>query len=444
MIPTMPVPAMNASPSYWMPFTANRAFRQSPRMLVSASGFQYRDDRGRELLDGFSGLWCSGAGHARPRIVEAIREQSGKLDYAIAFQVGHPLAFELAERLCALAPDGIEHVFFSNSGSEAVDTALKIALAWHRARGDAGRARLIGRLRGYHGVGFGGISVGGIAPNRQAFSAGLLPQTDHLPDTHDRERQAFSRGQPEWGAERADALLELIRLHGADSIAAVIVEPVAGSTGILPPPKGYLERLRAICSEHGILLIFDEVITAFGRVGDAFASQRFGVTPDIITTAKGLTNGAVPMGATLVSREIHDELMQGPPQAIELFHGYTYSAHPLACAAALACLDLYDEEDLFRQARESESDFEQRLHDLRDLPHVVDIRNFGLMGAIELESRSDAPGARGLDAHIAAFEQGLVIRNGMDTIQIAPFLAADDEYYDRLFGVLRRVLAELP
>lgn len=425
---------------YWMPFTANRAFKKDPRLIVSAEGFHYQTDDGRTLLDSFSGLWTTGLGHCHPRIVEAVREQVGRLDYTASFQVSHPAVFELADRLVRMAPDGLDHCFFVNSGSESVDTALKIALAWQRQRGEGTRTRFIGRERGYHGVNFGGTSVGGIPGNRAMFSGSLLPNVSHLPHTHDLEHNGFSRGQPAWGAHLADDLERLVSFHGAATIAAVIVEPVAGSTGILPPPVGYLERLRDLCTQYGILLIFDEVITAFGRVGAAFGAERFDVTPDIITTAKGLTNGVIPMGAVLVSSEIHDAFMTGPEHAIELAHGYTYSGHPVATAAALAALDIYEQEGVFEQARANEQRFEDALHSFGNSPNVVDIRNFGLMGVVELAPREGAPGERGLDVHVACFNNGLMVRNGGDTIQFSPFLTATPDYFDQVFDLFGKSL----
>jgi beta-alanine--pyruvate transaminase len=419
--------------AYWMPFTANRQFKKAPRLLASAEGMYYRDTDGREVLDGTAGLWCVNAGHARPRIVEAIRRQAETLDYAPSFQMGHPLPFVLAERLAEIAPAPLRHVFFTNSGSESVDTALKIALAYHRVRGEGQRTRLIGREKGYHGVGFGGISVGGLANNRKFFGS-LLPGTDHLRHTLDLERNRFSRGLPRHGVELAEDLERLVQLHDASTIAAVIVEPVAGSAGVILPPEGYLKRLREICDRHGILLIFDEVITGFGRVGEAFASQRFGVTPDIITTAKGLTNGAAPMGAVLVSENIHRAFMSGPEEVIELFHGYTYSGHPLACAAALATLDTYQEEGLFRKAISLERYWEDAIHALRGLPHVADIRNIGLVGAIELESRPGAPGARGYEAFTRAFhEHALMVRCTGDVLALSPPLILEERHIDQIF-----------
>ncbi len=424
--------------SYWMPFTANRDFKKKPRVIVGAEGHWYRTDDGRKVYDMFSGLWTCGLGHCHPKIVEAVQKQVATLDYAMVFQAGHDRVFELAERVTGLAPDGLDHIFFTNSGSESVDTALKIALAYHRARGEGHRTRLIGRVRGYHGVNFGGMSVGGMSPNRKAFGASLLGNVDHMRHTWDLEHQAFSRGQPEWGEHLADDLERLAELHGGGNIAAVNVEPVAGSTGVLPPPVGYLERLREICDRHGILLIFDEVITAFGRVGDAFAAQRFGVKPDLVTMAKGLTNGVIPMGGVLVDAKIHDAFMQGPEGAIELFHGYTYSGHPMAAAAGVAAMDVYRDEGTFEQARALEGHFEELLHSFRDHALVKDVRNFGLMGAIELHSRDGAPGARGLEVHKKGYwEQDVMIRNGMDALQFSPFLNSDPDEMSRSFEKVR-------
>ncbi len=425
--------------AYWLPFTANRAYRAAPRLLTGAAGMHYRDDAGRELLDGISGLWCCNVGHCHPKIVEAIRRQAGEMDYATAFQIGHPTAFELARRLANLAPEGLNTVFFTNSGSESVDTALKIALAYHQARGEAGRTRLIGRERGYHGAGFGGTSVGGIGNNRKNFGP-LLPGVLHLPQTYDAEQQAFSRGQPAWGAHLADELERLIAVNHASTIAAVIVEPFAGSAGVLVPPVGYLERLREITAAHGIMLIFDEVITAFGRLGAATAAERFGVIPDIITTAKGLTGGAVPMGAVLVRDELRDTIVDAAPDAIEFFHGYTYSGHPLAAAAAMAALDVYADEQLFARARTLEPIFEAALHDLADKPHVRDVRNIGLAGAVELEPRPGAPAARASEAFARAFESGLLIRTTADVIAVAPPLIISEPQIAELAGKLGEVL----
>jgi len=439
---------MTVSPAgleaYWMPFTANRDYKKKPRIIVGAEGHYYFTDDGRKVYDTFSGLWTCGLGHCHPKIVEAVQRQVARLDYSMMFQAGHDRIFELAEKVTALAPESFKQIFFTNSGSESVDTALKIALGYHRARGEGHRTRLIGRERGYHGVNFGGMSVGGMSPNRKAFGASLLPCVDHLRHTWNLEHAAFSRGQPEWGGHLADDLERLAGLHDGGNIAAVIVEPVAGSTGVLPPPVGYLERLREICDKYGILLIFDEVITAFGRVGEAFGAQRFGVTPDIITMAKGLTNGVVPMGGVLVRESIHDAFMQGPEGAIELFHGYTYSGHPVAAAAGVAAMNVYRDEGTFEQSRSLEGHFEEVLHSFADHPLVKDVRNFGLMGAVELESRPGAPGARGMEVHKKCFwEQDLVLRNGMDTLQFSPFLNSDPDEMSRSFEKIRTVLDQL-
>ncbi|MYZ47400.1 aspartate aminotransferase family protein [Propylenella binzhouense] len=428
--------------AFWMPFSANRQFKQKPRMLVAAEGTRYRTADGREVLDGTSGLWCVNAGHGRRQIADAVHRQLTELDYAPAFQMGHPKAFELAARLITLTPPGIDHVFFTNSGSESVDTALKIALAYHRVRGEGSRFRLIGRERGYHGVNFGGISVGGIVTNRKMFGT-LLTGVDHIRHTHDIERNAFTRGQPAYGAELADDLERLVALHDASTIAAVIVEPVAGSTGVLLPPKGYLERLRAICDRHGILLIFDEVITGFGRLGTPFGADYFGVTPDIMTTAKGVTNGVVPMGAVFVKNEIYEAFMNGPEHLIEFFHGYTYSGNPVSCAAGLATLDIYQEEGLLTRGAELESYFADALHDLRGLPHVIDIRNCGMVGAVELEPIPGAPTKRAFTAFIEAFERGIMIRTTGDIIAISPPLIFEKSEIDELVGTLRDVIGKL-
>jgi beta-alanine--pyruvate transaminase len=428
--------------AYWMPFTANRQFKAKPRMMARAEGMYYTTDDGRKILDGFAGLWCCNAGHCRKPIVEAIQKQAATMDYAPAFQMGHPLAFELANRIVELAPGKLDHVFFCNSGSEAVDTALKIALAWQRARGEGARTRLIGRERGYHGVGFGGISVGGIVSNRKMFGT-QLAGVDHLPHTHLPDKNAFSRGQPEHGAYLADELERLVALHDASTIAAVIVEPMAGSTGVLIPPKGYLQRLREITKKHGILLIFDEVITAFGRVGTNFAADLFGVEPDMITFAKGVTSGTVPMGGVIVSTDIYQQFMTGAPGAIELFHGYTYSAHPLACAAGVATLQLYKDEGLFARAAKMAPKFEQALHSLKGAKHVIDIRNIGLVGGIELASREGAVGARGFETYLKCYERGVLVRNTADIIALAPALIVEDAQLDQIVSTLREVLGEI-
>lgn len=425
--------------AFWLPFTANRQFKANPRLLAKARGMYYWTPEGRQILDAVAGLWCVNAGHGRREITEAVASQLETLDYAPPFQMGHPGAFALANELVRIAPDGLDHVFFTNSGSESVDTALKIALAWHRARGEASRTRLIGRERGYHGVGFGGISVGGIAPNRKTWSGVLLPGVDHLPHTHDPARNAFSRGAPAHGAQLADELERLVTLHDASNIAAVIVEPIAGSAGVLIPPRGYLQRLREICDRHGILLIFDEVITGFGRTGAPFAAQEFGVTPDMITLAKGLTNGCVPMGAVLVSKAVYEAFMQGP-DGIELFHGYTFSAHPVACAAGLATLGLYQSEGLLTRAKSLAKYWEDAAHALRGLPHVIDVRNYGLILGLELESIPGKAGARAFDVFIKCFERGVLVRQTADIIALSPPLIIEQSQIDQIFGTLTAVL----
>jgi beta-alanine--pyruvate transaminase len=426
--------------AWWMPFTANRQFKRAPRLLVQAKGMHYVDQRRRRILDAVAGLWCVNAGHGREAIATAIAQQARELDYAPPFQMGHPAAFALARRLAALAPAPLGHVFFTNSGSEAVETALKMALAYHRARGEGQRTRLIGRERGYHGVNFGGISVGGMVANRRAFGP-LLPGVDHIRHTHDLARNAYSVGQPLHGVELADDLERLISLHDASTIAAVIIEPIAGSTGVLVPPVGYLQRLRDICTRHGILLIFDEVITGFGRTGQPFAAQTFGVTPDLMTLAKGLTNGTVPMGAVLAASQVHDALMQGPEQAIEFFHGYTYSAHPLACAAAEATLDVYAEEGLLTRAEQLAGLWAQGLHSLRGEPNVIDIRSYGLVGAVELAPHADGPTLRAMDVFLHCFEHGkLLVRTTGDTVALSPPLIVEPEQIDEVVAGLRAAL----
>ena len=419
--------------AFWMPFTANRAFKQQPRLLASAKGMHFTSVDGRQILDGTAGLWCCNAGHCRSSIIEAIRKTAGELDFAPTFQLAHPLPFELASRIAAIMPDRLNRIFFTNSGSESVDTALKIALAYHRSRGEGARTRLIGRERGYHGVGFGGISVGGIGGNRRQFGS-LLTGVDHLPHTHDLAANAFSRGQPAKGAHLADDLERIVALHGADTIAAVIVEPLAGSTGVLVPPQGYLERLREICTKHGIVLIFDEVITAYGRLGGATAAEVLGVTPDIITMAKGLTNAAVPMGAVAVRDEIHDTIVNGAPDGIELFHGYTYSGHPLAAAAALATLDLYRDEGLFQRAAELAPYWEDAVHSLRGKRHVIDVRNLGIVAGIELEPRPGAPTKRAMELFHKAFDSGLLVRVTGDIIALSPPLILEKAHIDEMVG----------
>lgn len=425
--------------AFWMPFTANRQFKQHPRLLATAKGMYYTSVDGREILDGTAGLWCVNAGHCREKITEAIQKQAATLDFAPTFQMGHPAPFALADRLAKLLPHDLNAIFFANSGSEAVDSALKIALAYHRVRGEASRTRLIGRERGYHGVGFGGISVGGIATNRKFFGS-LLPGVDHLPHTHNLEQNAFTRGQPQWGAHLADELERLVLLHDPSTIAAVIVEPIAGSTGVLIPPQGYLEKLRAICDRYGILLIFDEVITGFGRLGAAFATDYFGVLPDLITVAKGITNGAVPMGAVFARQYLYDAFMQGDERAIELFHGYTYSGHPLACAAAQATLDIYQQEELYERAQTLSPYWQEAMHSLRSIDGVIDIRNLGLVAGIELEPLPNQPGVRAYDTFVKCFEAGLLIRTTGEVIALSPPLIVEKSQIDRIVDILSTIL----
>jgi beta-alanine--pyruvate transaminase len=425
-----------------MPFTANRQFKKNPRLLVRAKGMHYWSHDGRQVLDGTSGLWCVNAGHARPEIADAVKEQLLELDYAPGFQMGHPRVFELAARLTALAPQGLDHVFFTNSGSESVDSALKIALAYHRVKSDGSRIRLIGRERGYHGVNFGGVSVGGMVANRKHFGA-LLAGVDHIRHTHDISRNAFTRGEPQHGVEFADDLERLVALHDASTIAAVIVEPVAGSAGVLIPPKGYLQKLRQICDKYGILLIFDEVITGFGRLGTAFGADYFGVTPDIMTTAKGLTNGVVPMGAVFVKKDIYESFMNGPEHLIEFFHGYTYSGNPASSAASLATLDIYQREGLLTRAAEMAKHWEDALFSLKGLPHVIDVRAIGLVGAVELESIAGEPAKRAFTGFLNAYEEGILIRTTGDTIAMSPPLIIEkgeiDFLVDKLAGVIKKL-----
>jgi beta-alanine--pyruvate transaminase len=440
---------MNAEPSpvhsrddldaFWMPFTANRHFKAAPRLLARASGMHYWTPEGRRVVDGVSGLWCVNAGHGRREITEAVTRQLNTMEYAPNFQMGHPGAFDLANRLVALTPPGLDRVFFTNSGSESVDTALKIALAYQRARGQPARTRLIGREKGYHGVGFGGMSVGGMTNNRKFFGSSMLPGVDHLGHTLDIEHNAFSRGLPRWGMHLANELERIVALHDASTIAAVIMEPIGGSAGVILPPVGYLKRIREICDKHDILLIFDEVITGFGRVGRPFAAQAFDVIPDLMTTAKGLTNGALPMGAVFAQRKIYDAFMQGPENAVELFHGYTYSAHPAACAAALATLDIYENEQLLTRAAALAPAWENAMHSMRGLPHVIDVRNFGLIGAVEFEPR-DRPGARAFDVFLQCFERGLMVRQTGDIIALAPPLIVEPAEIADMAEVLSEVI----
>lgn len=438
MLDKSPRPAVtvpNDLAAHWMPFTANRAFKKNPRLLAGAKDMHYITIDGRKIIDAAAGMWCCNAGHGRTEIAEAIGKQAAALDYAPPFQFGIPQAFELANRIADLAPAGLDHVFFCNSGSEAADTALKMALAYHQINGQGSRTRLIGRVRGYHGVGFGGTSVGGIVNNRKMFGT-LLTGVDHIPATYDREKQAFTKGEPEYGAHFAEELENLVALHGANTIAAVIVEPMAGSTGVIPAPKGYLKRLREITQKHGILLIFDEVITGFGRLGTPFAANFYGVTPDMMTTAKGITNGTVPCGAVFASRQVHDGLMVGPDNAMELFHGYTYSAHPVACAAGLATLDIYKDEGLLTRGAAIADYWRDALHSLKGLPHVVDIRNQGLMGAVELSPRDGVVGARGYDVMVDCFNTGLYFRMSGDSLALSPPLIVEKSHIDDIVSIL--------
>jgi beta-alanine--pyruvate transaminase len=429
-----------AMEAFWLPMTPNRQFKSRPRLFVGAEGMHYLTQDGRRILDGMAGLWCVNAGHGQRRIVEAIQTQAAKLDFVSSFQMSHPAAFELAGRLAEIAPSGLDHVFFTNSGSESVDTALKIARGYHRARGEASRIRFISRAKAYHGMGWGGLSVSGIVRHRRDFGP-LLPEVDHLSHTHSLEHAAFSRGQPSWGKHLADELEKLLSIHDPSTVAALIVEPVTGSGGVFPPPVGYLERLRDICDRHGILLIFDEVITGFGRVGAAFAANAFGVTPDLITCAKGMTNAAVPMGGVITSGKVYNALMAGPESTIELFHGYTYSAHPLACAAALAALDVYQDLGLFERARRIAPLWEAAAHALKDAPHVSDIRNIGLLAAIDLGPRDGAAGARGAECAGHCYDDGILIRASGDTLLLSPPLIIEEEQIEALFAAVRRALA---
>jgi beta-alanine--pyruvate transaminase len=427
---------------FFMPFSMNRAFKKAPRLLARAEGMYYYTPEGRKILDGTSGLWCVNAGHCRKQIVEAVQRGVATLDYSPPFQMGHPLAFEFAERLAPLLPKGMSKIFFTNSGSESVDTALKLALAYHRVRGEGHRVRLIGREKGYHGVNFGGTAVGGIVGNRKIFGA-LVTGVDHIRHTHDPAKNAFSRGQPKHGGELAEDLERLCQLHDPSTIAAVIVEPVACSAGVFVPPVGYLQKLREICDKHGILLIFDEVITAWGRLGRPFASERFGVIPDLITTAKGITNGTVPMGAVMMKESLYESFMTGPENAVEVPHGYTYSAHPLACAAGMGTMDVYEAEGLLTRVGTLEKTWEDAAHALRDCPNVIDIRNIGLIAAIELAPRDGKVGARGMEAHLKAFEKGLYMRVTGDTIALAPPLIVQQSEMDFIFSTVREVLKTL-
>ena len=428
---------------FWMPFTANRQFKAAPRLFAGASGMYYTTPEGRQVLDGTAGLWCVNAGHCRAPIVEAVQKQAATMDYAPPFNMGHPLAFEAASAVVRVAPAGMERVFFTNSGSESADTAIKMALAYHRARGEPGRRIIIGRDRGYHGVNIGGTMAGGIPGNRKAFPA-LMAGVDHIRATHDLARNAFSRGQPAHGAEFADELDRLVAFHDPSNIAAVIVEPMAGSAGVLIPPKGYLEKLAATCAKHGILLIFDEVITGFGRLGAPFAAQFFGITPDLLTCAKAINNAAVPMGAVIAKTSIYETITNAAPDGqIEFLHGYTYSSHPLACAALLATQQLYVDEQLFARANAMAPKFEAALHSLTGTKHVIDIRNLGLVGGIEFEPRAGAPGRRGLEAHIRCFEAGVLARFTGDILALSPPLIIEEAQIERIVETIRTVLASI-
>jgi beta-alanine--pyruvate transaminase len=436
-------PDMPSLDEFWMPFTPNRDFKAAPRMVVSAKGINYRSSDGKEILDGTSGLWCVGAGHGHPKIAEAMKRQIDTLDFASNFQVGHPGAFALAERLASIAPDGMDRVFLTNSGSEACDTAMKIALAYWRAKGEGHRNLFVGRERAFHGVGFGGIAVGGMVNNRQVFSP-VLMRADHLRSTWDPATQAFVRGQPEQGADMADELEQrIIALHGASNIAAVLVEPFAGSTGVLVPPKGYLQRLRQICDRHGLLLIFDEVITGFGRTGSMFAAQTLDVKPDMILFAKTITNGAAPLGGVLVSRQIHDAVMHGPAYLSELMHGYTCSGHPLACAAALAMLEVIEQEDLLERVRNLSPYFEEAVHSLANESKVISVRNFGLAAGIELAPVEGKAGQRGFEAQALAFQNGLLTRAPGDTLILAPPFICERSDIDQMVDRMRRTIAQV-
>ena len=424
----------------WMPFTHNRYFKKHPRLVMSAQGMHYTAHDGRQILDALSGLWCCNAGHRHPKIVEAVKQQLDTLDYAVAYQAHHPKAFELADKLAAVAPAAFNHVFFTNSGSEACDTALKMALAYHNARGDASRFRLIGRAKGYHGVGFGGTSVGGMTANRKAFASALLPGVDHLPHTYNLEHMAYTRGQPEWGAHLADELEQLVALHDASTIAAVIVEPMQGSAGVIVPPLGYLERIRELCTKYGILLIFDEVITGFGRLGEVFSPDRLGVVPDLMTFAKGITSALVPLGGVLVKDAIYDAFMQGPEHLVEFFHGYTYSGHPLACAAGVAALEVYEGEGMYAGARAMESKLEDAMHSLKGEPNVIDIRNFGLAAAVELSPRDDGVSKRAMEVFHRCYDNGVMVRYSSDIIAVGPSLTVTAAQIELIVEAIRQAI----
>ncbi|RWB69894.1 aspartate aminotransferase family protein [Mesorhizobium sp.] len=437
-------PNMPTLDNFWMPFTANRQYKAAPRLLASAEGVYYTDIDGHKVLDSTAGLWCVNAGHGRRKIAEAVERQLRTLDFAPTFQMGHPIVFDFAEKLAANAPGGpnstLDRIFFTGSGSESVDTALKIAIAYQRAIGRGSRTRFIGREKAYHGVGFGGISVGGLVNNRRAFPQ--IP-ADHLRHTLDIERNAFTKGLPLHGLELAEDLERLVALHGAETIAAVIVEPMAGSAGVILPPKGYLERIRAIADKYGILLIFDEVITGFGRLGAPFAADYFAVMPDLVTSAKGITNGAVPMGAVFAKRAIYEALMQGPDNQIELFHGYTYSGHPVACAAGIAALEIYQQEGLLTRASDLAEYWQNALHSLRGEPHIIDIRTLGLVGAVELAPRDNAPGTRAYEVFVDCLKRGLLIRVTGDTMAFSPPLIVEKEHIDTIVSVVADALRQV-
>ena len=425
--------------NYWLPFTPNKKFKADPRLLVSAKGMYYKSDDGKEILDGISGLWCCNAGHCHPKIVSAVQNQVAELDYATAFNMSHPKAFELAEKISELTPKGLDRVFFGNSGSEAVETALKVALAYHASKGDGQKTKFIGREKGYHGVNFGGVSVGGLTPNRKSFGP-LLPGIDHMPHTWSPEHMAFTKGQPEWGLHLAEDLEKILILQDPSTVAAVIIVPVTGSGGVIVPPIGYLERIREICTKHDVLLIFDEVITAFGRLGDSFAANRFNVRPDIITMAKGLTSAVIPMSAVAFDTNIHDQLMKGPEAMIELFHGYTYSGHPVACAAGIATLDVYQEEGLFDQAKELEPVFEEALHSLKGLNQIIDIRNIGLMGAVHFGS-GDRPATEfAANVFQHCYENDVLVRYSGEFLVLSPSLVATKEHIHQITDALRKAI----
>ena len=425
--------------NYWLPFTPNKKFKENPRLLVSAAGMHYQTDDGREILDGISGLWCCNAGHCHPKIVSAVQHQVGELDYATAFNMSHPKAFELAEKIAELTPDGLDRVFFGTSGSEAVETALKVALAYHASKGDGQKTKFIGREKGYHGVNFGGVSVGGLTPNRKSFGP-LLPGIDHMPHTWSLEDMAFTKGQPEWGLHLAEDLERILTLQDPSTVAAVIIEPVTGSGGVIVPPVGYLERIREICTKHDVLLIFDEVITAFGRLGDSFAANRFNVRPDIITMAKGLTSAVIPMSAVAFDTAIYDQLMEGPEAMIELFHGYTYSGHPVACAAGIATLDVYQEEGLFNKAKELEPIFEEALHSLKGLNQVIDIRNIGLMGAVQFGPGKLSATEFAANVFQHCYDNGVLVRYSGEFLVLSPSLIASKDHIHQISDALRNAI----